>query len=147
VYLGNIDSKRDWGHAKDYIEMQWLMLQQDIPEDFTISTGIQYSVREFIELAAKKINISIKWKGKGINEVGLIENTNKIIIRIDSRYFRPTEVETLLGDSSKAASKLNWKPKISFEELVEEMITADMKEAKKDKLFKEKGFSTLSHHE
>jgi GDPmannose 4,6-dehydratase len=147
VYLGNIDSKRDWGHAKDYIEMQWLMLQQDIPEDFTISTGIQYSVREFIELAAKKINISIKWKGKGINEVGLIENTNKIIIRIDSRYFRPTEVETLLGDSSKAASKLNWKPKISFEELVEEMITADMKEAKKDKLFKEKGFSTLNHHE
>jgi GDPmannose 4,6-dehydratase len=147
LYLGNIDAKRDWGHAKDYVEMQWLMLQQDIPEDFTISTGVQYSVREFIEIAAKEIDMNIAWKGLGIDEVGLVDKTERVVVRIDPRYFRPTEVETLLGDSSKAASKLNWRPKISFEELVKEMMSADLKEARRDKLCKEKGFNVPNYHE
>ena len=147
LYLGNIDAKRDWGHAKDYVEMQWLMLQQDIPEDFTISTGVQYSVREFIEIAAKEIDMNIAWKGLGIDEVGLDDKTERVVVRIDPRYFRPTEVETLLGDSSKAASKLNWRPKISFEELVKEMMSADLEEARRDKLCKEKGFNVPNYHE
>jgi len=147
VYLGNIDAKRDWGHAKDYVEMQWLMLQQNEPEDFTISTGKQHSVRDFIEIAAKEINIEIKWKGEGINEVGIDTKTGNIIIRIDKRYFRPTEVETLLGDSTKAKNKLNWQPKISFKELVKEMMMVDLQEAKKDKLCEEKGFNTFNYHE
>ena len=147
VYLGNIDAKRDWGHAKDYVEMQWLMLQQDKPEDFTISTGEQHSVRDFIEIAAKEVDIEIKWKGEGIDEVGIDTKTDNIIVRIDKRYFRPTEVETLLGDSSKAKDQLNWQPKISFQELVSEMMSADLQEAKKDKLCEEKGFSIFNHHE
>jgi len=147
VYLGNIDAKRDWGHAKDYVEMQWLMLQQDKPEDFTISTGVQHSVREFIEIAAKEVDIEIKWRGEGAGEVGIDTKTNNIIIRIDKRYYRPTEVETLLGDSTKAKNKLNWQPKISFQELVKEMMTVDLKEAKKDKLCEEKGFNVFNYHE
>jgi GDPmannose 4,6-dehydratase len=147
IYLGNIEAKRDWGHAKDYVEMQWLMLQQDKPEDFTISTGEQHSVRDFIEIAAKEVDIKIKWMGKGIDEVGVNTKTNNIIIRIDKRYFRPTEVETLLGDSSKAKEQLNWEPKISFQELVSEMMLVDMNEAKKDKLCEERGFSVFNHHE
>ena len=147
VYLGNIDAKRDWGHAKDYVEMQWLMLQQDKPEDFTISTGEQHSVRDFIEIAAKEVDIEIKWTGEGIDEVGIDTKTGNIIVRIDKRYFRPTEVETLLGDSSKAKDQLNWQPKISFQELVSEMMSADLQEAKKDKLCEEKGFSIFNHHE
>ena len=147
LYLGNIDAKRDWGHAKDYVEMQWLMLQQDIPEDFTISTGVQYSVREFIEIAAKEIDMNIAWKGLGIDEVGLVDKTERVVVRIDPKYFRPTEVETLLGDSSKAASKLNWRPKISFEELVKEMMSTDLEEARRDKLCKEKGFNVPNYHE
>ena len=147
VYLGNIDTKRDWGHAKDYVEMQWLMLQQDKPEDFTISTGEQHSVREFIEIAAKEVDIEIKWRGEGAGEVGIDTKTNNIIIRIDKRYYRPTEVETLLGDSTKAKNKLNWQPKISFQELVKEMMTVDLKEAKKDKLCEEKGFNVFNYHE
>ena len=147
LYLGNIDAKRDWGHAKDYVEMQWLMLQQDIPEDFTISTGVQYSVREFIEIAAKEIDMNIAWKGLGIDEVGLDDKTERVVVRIDPRYFRPTEVETLLGDSSKASSKLNWQPKISFEELVKEMMSTDLEEARRDKLCKEKGFNVPNYHE
>ncbi len=147
VYLGNIDAKRDWGHAKDYVEMQWLMLQQDKPEDFTISTGEQHSVREFIEIAAKEVDIEIEWKGEGVDEVGINTKTNTIIIRIDERYFRPTEVETLLGDSSKAKNKLNWQPKISFQELVEEMMLSDLADAKKDKLCEEKGFNVFNYHD
>ena len=147
VYLGNIDAKRDWGHAKDYVEMQWLMLQQDKPEDFTISTGEQHSVREFIEIAAKEVDIEIEWKGEGVDEVGINTKTNTIIIRIDEKYFRPTEVETLLGDSSKAKNKLNWQPKISFQELVEEMMLSDLADAKKDKLCEEKGFNVFNYHE
>ncbi len=147
VYLGNIDAKRDWGHAKDYVEMQWLMLQQDKPEDFTISSGEQHSVRDFIEIAAKEVDIEIKWKGEGIDEVGIDTKTDNIIVRIDKRYFRPTEVETLLGDSTKAKNKLNWQPKISFQALVKEMMMVDLEEAKKDKLCEEKGFNVFNYHE
>ena len=130
LHLGNLNAKRDWGHAKDYVEAQWLMLQQDQPEDFVIATGKQFTVREFVNLAAKNLSIEITWKGKGVNEVGSWKG--KEIIKIDPRYFRSTEVETLLGDSSKAKNKLNWTPKISFEDLVKEMIEADLILAQKD---------------
>ena len=132
LYLGNLNALRDWGHAKDYVEAQWLMLQQKKPEDFVIATGKQYSVRDFINLAAKQLDMKIEWNGKDLNEVGLSEG--KDIIKIDPRYFRPTEVETLLGDASKAKKKLNWSPKISFEQLVEEMVDEDLKAAKNDQL-------------
>ena len=128
LYLGNLDSMRDWGHAKDYVEMQWLMLQQDQPEDFVIATGKQYSVRDFINLVCNNLDMKIEWKGKDLNEVGFINGKNKI--KIDEKYFRPTEVDTLLGDATKAKTKLNWSPKISFEELVKEMSDEDLKLAK-----------------
>ena len=147
LFLGNMDAKRDWGHAKDYVEMQWLMLQQDKPEDFTISTGVQYSVRDFVNLAAKELGIELKWDGRGVNETGIDVATGKIIIRVDPRYFRPTEVETLLGDSTKAREKLGWTPKTSFKELVKEMVICDLNEAKKDDLLKKEGFSVYSHNE
>jgi GDPmannose 4,6-dehydratase len=147
LFLGNMNAKRDWGHAKDYVEMQWLMLQQDKPEDFVISTGIQYTVRDFVNIAAGKIGIQLLWKGKGINETGVNIETGEVVVRVDSRYFRPTEVETLLGDSAKAKDKLNWKSKISFEELVEEMMAADLRDAEKDHLCHVKGFSTYNYHE
>jgi GDPmannose 4,6-dehydratase len=147
LFLGNMDAKRDWGHAKDYVEMQWLMLQQDKPEDFTISTGVQYSVRDFVNLAAKELDIELKWDGRGVNETGIDVATGKIIIRVDPRYFRPTEVETLLGDSTKAREKLGWTPKTSFKELVKEMVICDLNEAKKDDLLKKEGFSVYSHNE
>ena len=147
LYLGNMDAKRDWGHAKDYVEMQWLMLQQDKPEDFTISTGVQYSVRDFVNIAAKELDIELKWDGRGVNETGVDINTGKTIVRVDSRYFRPTEVETLLGDSTKAREKLGWTPKFSFEELVKEMVTCDLNDAKKDDLCNKEGFSTYNHQE
>jgi len=145
VYLGNMDAKRDWGHAKDYVEMQWLMLQQDQPEDFTISTGEQHTVREFVEVAAKELGISIKWQGNGINEKGSWQGS--IIVSVDSSYFRPTEVDTLLGDSTKAKEKLNWTPKITFKELVKEMVESDLKEAERDNLCKIKGYSVYNYHE
>ena len=145
LYLGNIDAKRDWGHAKDYVEMQWLMLQQDQPEDFTISTGEQHTVREFVEVAAKELGISIKWQGNGINEKGSWQGS--IIVSVDSSYFRPTEVDTLLGDSTKAKEKLNWTPKITFKELVKEMVESDLKEAERDNLCKIKGYSVYNYHE
>ena len=125
LFLGNLDAKRDWGHAKDFIEAQWLMLQQEKPEDFVIATGKQYSVRDFINLASKRLDMKIDWKGKNLDEVGSLDGNN--IIKIDPRYFRPTEVETLLGDASKAKKKLNWVPKISFEQLVNEMVDEDLK--------------------
>lgn len=131
LYIGNLDSKRDWGHAKDYVEMQWLMLQQDHPEDFVIASGIQYSVREFIEKSAEVLDIKIEWKGKGLNEVGIDQN-GKEIIKVDANYYRPSEVDSLLGDASKARQKLNWEPKISFDELVKEMTIADFELAKKN---------------
>ena len=132
LYLGNLNAMRDWGHAKDYVEAQWLMLQQEKPEDFVIATGKQYSVKDFINEAAKNLDMKIKWSGKGLNEVGSFNDQD--IIKIDPRYFRPTEVETLLGDASKAKEKLNWSPKISFEQLVKEMAEEDLKLAKNDKL-------------
>tara|TARA_Y100001933_G_C18984709_1_gene558025 strand:+ start:972 stop:2102 length:1131 start_codon:yes stop_codon:yes gene_type:complete len=147
LYLGNIDAKRDWGHAKDYVEMQWLMLQQEKPEDFVIATGRMVTVRKFIEICAHNIGWNknsdkppIIWKGKGINEVGIRPDTNEIVIRIDPRYFRPTEVEELKGDPHKAFKKLNWKPTISLEELIEEMIISDKKEAFKESFLISKGF-------
>ena len=130
LYLGNLDAKRDWGHAKDFVEAQWLMLQEEKPEDFVIATGNQHSVREFINLASKRLDIKINWSGRDLDEVGSHEGRD--IIKIDPRYFRPTEVETLLGDSSKAKKKLNWIPKISFEQLVNEMVDRDLKLANKD---------------
>jgi GDPmannose 4,6-dehydratase len=145
LYLGNIDAKRDWGHAKDYVEMQWLMLQQDQPEDYAISTGEQHTVREFVEVAAKELGMSIEWQGNGVNEKGYWNG--KAIVSIDPRYFRPTEVETLLGDSTKAKNKLGWTPKITFVELVKEMVKSDLKEAERDHLCRTKGFSTYNYHE
>lgn len=133
LYLGNLDAMRDWGHARDYVEMQWLMLQQEKPEDFVIATGEQFSVREFIETAAEKLDIKIRWEGHGLDEVG-VDQQGKTIVRIDSRYFRPAEVENLLGDASKARNKLNWQPRISFKSLVEEMVSEDLKIAMRDKL-------------
>ncbi len=130
LFLGNLNALRDWGHAKDFVEAQWLMLQQKNPEDFVIATGKQYSVRDFINEASKNLGIKIDWRGKDLNEIGSFNG--KDIIKVDPRYFRPTEVETLLGDASKAKEKLNWVPKISFEQLVKEMIHSDLKLAKSD---------------
>ena len=132
LYLGNLNAKRDWGHAKDYVEAQWLMLQKNKPEDFVIATGVQYSVRDFINLASKNLDMKIDWKGKGLDEVGSFDG--KEIIKVDPRYFRPSEVETLLGDASKAKDVLNWLPKISFKELVKEMVEKDLELEKKSKL-------------
>ena len=132
LFLGNFNAKRDWGHAKDFVEAQWLMLQQENPEDFVISTGKQHSVREFINLASKNLDMKIEWSGKDLDEVGSLDG--KDLIKVDPRYFRPTEVETLLGDSSKAKNKLNWSPKITFEQLVKEMVDEDLKLAKNEKL-------------
>jgi GDPmannose 4,6-dehydratase len=146
LYLGNLDAKRDWGHAKDYVEMQWLMLQQETPEDFVIATGVQYSVRDFINAAAEEIGIKIRWEGAGIDEIGFDAN-GKTIIAVDPKYFRPTEVESLLGDASKARQKLGWTPKISFKELVCEMVQEDMKSAQRDELVKQHGFKTMDFQE
>ncbi len=146
LHLGNLDAKRDWGHAKDYVEMQWLMLQQDQPEDFVIATGVQYSVREFVNVAAKEIGLAIRWSGEGVDEKGF-DASGKCIVAVDPRYFRPTEVESLLGDASKARDKLGWTPKISFHELVSEMMCEDMKAAERDELVKRHGFSTFNYHE
>tara|TARA_B100001173_G_scaffold254366_1_gene225928 strand:+ start:6400 stop:7512 length:1113 start_codon:yes stop_codon:yes gene_type:complete len=146
LYLGNMNALRDWGHAKDYIEMQWLMLQQKIPEDFVIATGSQYSVRDFVNTAAKVLGIKINWKGKGKDEKGYDES-GKIIIAVDPRYYRPTEVETLLGDASKAKDKLGWTPKINFNSLVSEMVQADLTSAERDELTKKHGYKTPNYNE
>ena len=146
LYLGNLDALRDWGHARDYVEMQWLMLQQEQPEDFVIATGMQYSVRDFAEIAAKELGIAIKWKGKGVDEKGY-DADGKCIVQVDPRYFRPTEVETLLGDPSKAKQKLGWTPKITFHELVTEMVREDLKSAERDELVKKHGFTAYDYHE
>jgi len=146
LFLGNMDAKRDWGHAKDYVEMQWLMLQQDNPEDFVIATGVQYSVRDFVDVAAKELDISITWEGEGVDEKGYDADGN-CIVTVDPRYFRPTEVETLLGDPSKAKEKLGWVPKISFQDLVSEMVREDLKVAERDELVKSHGYRTMDYHE
>ncbi len=146
LYLGNLDALRDWGHARDYVEMQWLMLQQQQPEDFVIATGVQYSVRQFVEIAAKELGIAVKWKGKGVQEKGY-DAAGKCIIQVDPRYFRPTEVETLLGDPTKAKQKLGWTPKITFHELVSEMVREDLKSAERDELVKKHGFTAYDYNE
>jgi len=157
LYLGNLNSLRDWGHAKDYVEMQWLMLQQDKPEDFVIATGVQYSVRDFVNAAARELGMNIRWEGKDADEVGYLEpqssvlspafKTSRAIVRVDPRYFRPTEVETLLGDASKAKNKLGWVPKISFGELVSEMVREDLKSAERDELVKKHGYAVFNNHD
>jgi GDPmannose 4,6-dehydratase len=162
LYLGNLDAKRDWGHARDYVEMQWLMLQQDQPEDFVIATGRQFSVREFVNMAADRLGISIEWSGEGVHEVGSVREIDAkeisehvfralkpgdTIVRVDKRYFRPTEVETLLGDPSKAKDKLGWEPKTSFKDLVAEMVMEDLRAAERDELVKRHGFSAYDYNE
>jgi GDPmannose 4,6-dehydratase len=146
LYLGNMNALRDWGHAKDFVEMQWLMLQQDHPEDFVIATGSQYSVRDFVNAAAKELDIHIHWRGEGIDEKGF-DSSGRCIVALDERYFRPTEVETLLGDASKAKQKLGWTPKISFNELVSEMVREDLKAAERDELVKKHGYAAFNYHE
>jgi GDPmannose 4,6-dehydratase len=156
LYLGNLSSLRDWGHARDYVEMQWLMLQQDQPDDFVIATGVQYSVRQFVEFAAGELGIELRWEGEGEQEVGIVAAvTNKdvkvkvgsTIVKVDPRYFRPTEVETLLGDPTKAKEKLGWVPKTTLAELVQEMVQADYTAAKRDALVKMAGFQAFDYHE
>ena len=147
LYLGNLDSLRDWGHAKDYVEAQWLMLQQDRPEDFVIATGKQYSVREFVERVGIRLGMPIAWRGEGVDEQGVDQRDGRVVVKVDPRYFRPTEVETLLGDASKAKAKLGWAPKISFEQLVEEMVDADWGNAKRDALMAREGFRTYLRRE
>jgi GDPmannose 4,6-dehydratase len=160
LFLGNMDSLRDWGHAKDYVEMQWLMLQQEKPEDFVIATGVQYSVRDFVNAAAKELGMKIRWEGQGVDEKGYLVSSpvkgeagrgmgqdGKPIVAVDPRYFRPTEVETLLGDATKAREKLGWTPKISFDELVAEMVREDLKSAERDELVKKHGYAAFNRHE
>ncbi len=157
LYLGNLDAKRDWGHAKDYVEMQWLMLQQEQPEDFVIATGLQYSVREFITLAAEKLGIKLKFEGAGEHEKGIVIAINgqdapalkigDIIVAIDTNYFRPAEVETLLGDATNAKNKLGWTPKVPFGELIDEMIKTDLVEARRNALLRSHGYITNISHE
>ncbi len=155
LYLGNLDSRRDWGHARDYVEMQWLMLQQREPEDYVIATGRQYSVREFVERAAGELGITLCWRGSGCDETGLVESSGgheglragQVIVRVDPRYFRPTEVDTLLGDAGKARAQLGWEPRTTFAELVREMVDADLAAARKYALVKNSGFTAFAHHE
>jgi GDPmannose 4,6-dehydratase len=146
LYLGNMDAKRDWGHAKDYVEMQWLMLQQQEAEDFVIATGVQYSVREFVSLAAQELDMEVRWEGQGENEKGY-DSRGRVIVAVDPRYYRPTEVETLLGDATKAHTKLGWKPRTTFAELVTEMVREDLKSAERDELVKKHGFAAYDYHE
>lgn len=155
LHLGNLDAKRDWGHAKDYIEAQWLALQQSTPDDYVIASGEQHSVRDFVNIAAKELGVTLRWEGKGMEEVGIIDRaTNmadpspgQVIVRVDPRYFRPSEVESLLGDPTKAKQKLGWSPKISFHELVTEMVREDLKSAERDALIKRHGYSAYGRHE
>jgi len=160
LYLGNLSALRDWGHARDYVLMQWLMLQQDAPDDFVIATGVQYSVRQFVERAAAELGIKLSFLGDGVHEVGVIDRVEKVdgelrarckpgdvVVRVDPRYFRPTEVETLLGDPGKAKAKLGWQPTTSFDELVREMVVSDYASARRDSLVKLAGFQAYDHHE
>jgi GDPmannose 4,6-dehydratase len=156
LYLGNMSALRDWGHARDYVEMQWLMLQQEQPEDFVIATGVQYSVRQFVQRAAAELGITIDFKGKGADEVGVVVRVEgnkakcrvgEVIVKVDPRYYRPTEVETLLGDPSKAKAKLGWTPTTTFEELVREMVESDYQSARRDSLVKLAGFQAFDFHE
>jgi GDPmannose 4,6-dehydratase len=162
LYLGNLNALRDWGHARDFVEAQWRMLQQESPEDFVIATGVQYSVRDFVNAAAGELGIRLRWEGEGKEEVGIVESIEDggqrteggskvkpgdVVVRVDPRYYRPTEVETLLGDPTKAKEKLGWVPKTSFQELVSEMVRSDLEAAKRDELCRRHGFSTFDYHE
>jgi GDPmannose 4,6-dehydratase len=147
LYLGNLDARRDWGHARDYVEMQWLMLQQAEPDDYVIATGRQYSVREFVEMAATELEMRVHWEGRGCAERGYDESSGRCVVAVDPRYFRPTEVETLLGDPAKARNKLGWRPRTTFRELVAEMVAEDLEVAERDKLCQREGFAVLNHHE
>ncbi len=152
-YLGNLDAKRDWGHARDYVEMQWLMLQQEEPEDYVIATGVQHSVREFVEAAARELGIRLEWNGSGVDETGTVVEApeqklvGKTIVRVDPRYFRPTEVESLLGDPAKAKEKLGWEPRTSFQDLVAEMVRFDLEEARRDAMCRREGFAVKNYYE
>ena len=146
LYLGNLNALRDWGHARDYVEMQWLMLQQELPEDFVIATGVQYSVRDFVDAAAREIGMQVRWEGEGLEEKGYDAN-GKCIVAVDPRYFRPAEVETLLGDATKAKEKLGWTPKTSFADLVAEMAREDLKSAERDELVKRHGYNVIDNRE
>ncbi len=147
LYLGNLDARRDWGHARDYVAAQWLMLQQATPEDFVIATGIQHSVREFVEAAARQLGYEIVWRGAGDSEHGVDASTGRVMVRVDPRYFRPAEVDTLLGDAGRARRKLGWTPSISFDELVAEMVAHDLVAAKRDLLVRNGGFAVATRRE
>lgn len=147
IYLGNLNAKRDWGYAKDYVEMQWLMLQQDEPEDYCISSGKNYSVRDFVNFAWRYLGKEIRWEGEGIDEKGFDKKSGQLIVAVDPRYFRPTEVDTLLGDSTKAKEKLGWEAKIGLKEIVHEMMENDINIAKRDELVKKHGYKVLNYHE
>jgi GDPmannose 4,6-dehydratase len=147
LHLGNLDSRRDWGHARDYVKAQWLMLQQSVAEDFVIATGKQYSVRDFVIAAGSLLDMNIEWQGKGVDEVGIDSHSGRTLVRVDPRYFRPTEVETLLGDATKAKQKLGWSAEVTFSELVSEMVVSDLNLAKRDALVAKEGFKVYSHHE
>ncbi len=146
LYLGNLNAKRDWGHARDYVEAQWLMLQQETPEDYVIASGEQHSVREFVGIAAAELELQMEWRGNGCDEKGY-DQQGRCLVEVDARYFRPTEVETLLGDASKAHLRLGWKPKITFHELVKEMVREDLKAAERDELVKQHGYAAFSYNE
>jgi GDPmannose 4,6-dehydratase len=147
VYLGNLDARRDWGHARDYVSAQWLMLQQETPQDFIIATGEQHSVREFVEKVAGLLDMRLEWRGQGLDESGFDRKTGKTVIRVDPRYFRPAEVETLLGDATKARQELGWTPTVKFEELVSEMVEADLTLARRDSLIAREGYSAVQPYE
>ena len=147
LYLGNLDGKRDWGHARDYVELMHLMLQQEEPKDYVIATGQQYSVRDFVNVAGKEVGFDIRWEGEGIDEKGYERQTGKCIVAVDKRYYRPTEVETLLGDATLAREVLGWKPKTTFQEMVAEMVAQDLKEASRDLLCRKEGFSIKNYYE
>jgi len=147
LYLGNLNSLRDWGHARDYVRAQWLMLQQATPEDFVIASGIQHSVREFVTRAAAYLDMQLDWKGEGLDEQGIDTKTGRVIVKVDPRYFRPTEVESLLGDATRARAKLGWKPEISFDTLVKDMVDTDLEIARRDAVIRREGFKTYQHHE
>ena len=147
LYMGNIDALRDWGHAKDYVRMQWMMMQQEIPEDFVIATGVQYSVRTFINKVAAALGMTLSWSGSGVGETATWTEKSKVVLRIDPRYYRPTEVETLLGDPSKAKTKLGWVPEITLEEMIAEMVTSDLHQAQKKALLNQHGYAVAANHE
>ena len=147
LFIGNLDSQRDWGHAKDFVEAMWLILQQDQPDDYVIATGQQYSVRQFIEFGAAELDMDVEWQGSGVDEIGVDRGSGNQIVAVDPRYFRPAEVQTLLGDPTKARTKLGWEAKVSVDELVREMVAADFEDAKRDALVKDAGYKTFDRHE